>query len=120
MRAPQSLQPASCRLFESNETLVGCIIPSHRHRRLWSCTPGFDQSVPCRQYGDASWFPGLAALASSSEGIAAIYAAKRRQLQSPLAICVGDAFDIPRYAETEHLPRGCTCDFALALLVHLT
>jgi Telomere recombination len=52
-------------------------------------------------------FAGLAALASSSEGIAAIYAAKRRQLQSPLAICVGDAFDIPRYAETEHLPRGC-------------
>ena len=80
----------------------------------------FDQSVPCRQCGDACWFPGLAALASSSEGIAAIYAAKRRQLQSPLAICVGDAFDIPRFAETEHLPRGCTCDFALALLVHLT
>jgi Telomere recombination len=50
--------------------------------------------------------PGLAALADSSEGIAAIYAAKRRQLHSPLAICVGDAFDIPRYAETEHLPRG--------------
>lgn len=50
---------------------------------------------------------GLAALADSSEGIAAIYAAKQRQLHAPLAVCVGDSFDISRYAETEHLPRGC-------------
>ena len=50
---------------------------------------------------------GLAALASSAEGIGRIYAAKQRQALSPLAVCVGDAFGVPRYAETGHLPRGC-------------
>ncbi len=53
---------------------------------------------------------GLASLASSSEGIGRIYAAKQRQLLSPLAICVGDVFDIQRYGEAAHLPHGCADD----------
>lgn len=43
---------------------------------------------------------------SSSEAVNRIYEIKGRKYTSPLAICVGDVFDIPRYAVTDHLPHG--------------
>lgn len=35
-----------------------------------------------------------------------IYDIKQRQATAPLAICVGDAADVERYAEVAHLPAG--------------
>lgn len=49
---------------------------------------------------------GLACCATSSQGVAAIYATKQRGDHKPLALCVADVPDIPRYASVAHLPRG--------------
>lgn len=43
---------------------------------------------------------------SSLEAVNRIYEIKGRKLTSPLAICVGDVFDIKRVATTNHLPHG--------------
>lgn len=51
-------------------------------------------------------FPGLAASAQSSTAMQRIYAIKHRSRDAPLAICVGDAHDVQRYGETDHLPAG--------------
>ncbi|XP_031386503.1 yrdC domain-containing protein, mitochondrial isoform X2 [Punica granatum] len=49
---------------------------------------------------------GFACDACSSEAVNRIYEIKGRRHTSPLAICVGDVSDIPRYAVTDHLPSG--------------
>ena len=53
---------------------------------------------------------GLAASASHPAGVAGIYAAKQRSGAKPLAICVADLEDVPRYAEVSHLPPGVLTD----------
>jgi 2',5'-phosphodiesterase len=47
---------------------------------------------------------GIAAMASSSKAINAIYAIKRRDLAKPLAVCVADHQDIHEICHTNHLP----------------
>ena len=49
---------------------------------------------------------GLAACASSAQGIERIYRIKGRPSNLPLAVCVADAGDVGRYAECAHLPAG--------------
>ncbi|KAK4760595.1 hypothetical protein SAY87_005488 [Trapa incisa] len=49
---------------------------------------------------------GFACDACSSDAVSRIYEIKGRKHTSPLAICVGDVSDIPRYAVTDHLPHG--------------
>jgi 2',5'-phosphodiesterase len=49
---------------------------------------------------------GVAACAGKESGVKSIYGAKRRVAHKPLAICVADHDDIPRYCEVNHLPRG--------------
>ena len=44
---------------------------------------------------------GLAACANSSAAVAHIYATKRRQDHTPLAIAVADVADVPRFGETQ-------------------
>lgn len=48
----------------------------------------------------------LAHCRSSAEAIKKIYEIKGRQETKPLAICVADVLEIPRFASTEHLPPG--------------
>lgn len=48
---------------------------------------------------------GVACCANSREGVAAIYELKKRQLSSPLAICVSDWFYVCRYGYTAHIPE---------------
>lgn len=43
---------------------------------------------------------------SSAEAVNRIYEIKGRKLTSPLAICVADVVDIPRFAIVDHLPNG--------------
>jgi tRNA A37 threonylcarbamoyladenosine synthetase subunit TsaC/SUA5/YrdC len=43
---------------------------------------------------------------SSTEAVNRIYEIKGCNLTSPLAICVADVADIPRFARTDHLPIG--------------
>ncbi|XP_020579708.1 yrdC domain-containing protein, mitochondrial isoform X2 [Phalaenopsis equestris] len=49
---------------------------------------------------------GLACDACSAAAINEIYEVKGRQLTSPLAICVADVSDIPRFALVDGLPHG--------------
>ncbi|KAK6926803.1 Threonylcarbamoyl-AMP synthase-like domain [Dillenia turbinata] len=49
---------------------------------------------------------GFACDACSMEAVNRIYEIKGRKHTSPLAICVGDALDIMRFAITGHLPDG--------------
>lgn len=49
---------------------------------------------------------GLACLATSATNISTIYDIKRRQLQAPLAVCVGDVCQVSSYGEVGHLPPG--------------
>ncbi|KAK9128113.1 hypothetical protein Syun_016910 [Stephania yunnanensis] len=49
---------------------------------------------------------GFACDACSAEAVNRIYEIKGRKLTSPLAICVGDVWDIKRFAVTDHLPDG--------------
>mmetsp|Transcript_13525 Transcript_13525/g.53232 ORF Transcript_13525/g.53232 Transcript_13525/m.53232 type:complete len:233 (+) Transcript_13525:3755-4453(+) len=49
---------------------------------------------------------GLAAGAHSDKSIRRLYAAKRRSETVPVAICVSDAKDVERYADTKHLAEG--------------
>ncbi|KAK6164077.1 hypothetical protein DH2020_000941 [Rehmannia glutinosa] len=49
---------------------------------------------------------GFACDACSVEAVHRIYEIKGRKYTSPLAICVGDVFDIKRFAVTDHLPHG--------------
>ncbi|CAA7390429.1 unnamed protein product [Spirodela intermedia] len=49
---------------------------------------------------------GFACDACSAEAIKKIYEIKGRQETKPLAICVADVSEIPRFALTEHLPPG--------------
>ncbi|CAA0823188.1 DHBP synthase RibB-like alpha/beta domain [Striga hermonthica] len=49
---------------------------------------------------------GFACDACSMEAVHRIYDIKGRKHTSPLAICVGDVQDIPRFATTDHLPHG--------------
>jgi 2',5'-phosphodiesterase len=49
---------------------------------------------------------GLAACAEEESAVRRIYDIKARAADKPLAICVADYDDIPRYVETSHLPRG--------------
>ena len=48
---------------------------------------------------------GLAADANSSVGIQHIYSIKRRQAQTPLAICIAEIADLRRYCMTDHLSQ---------------
>ena len=48
---------------------------------------------------------GLAADANSSVGIRHIYSIKRRQAQTPLAICIAEIADLQRYCVTDHLSQ---------------
>lgn len=43
---------------------------------------------------------------SSAEAVNCIYEIKGRKLTSPLAICVADVADIPRFAIADRLPIG--------------
>ncbi|XP_078181232.1 DHBP synthase RibB-like alpha/beta domain-containing protein isoform X1 [Carex rostrata] len=49
---------------------------------------------------------GFACDACSAEAVNRIYEIKGRKLTSPLAICVADVADIPRFAIADHLPIG--------------
>ncbi|XP_011501887.1 PREDICTED: yrdC domain-containing protein, mitochondrial [Ceratosolen solmsi marchali] len=49
---------------------------------------------------------GLAGLAQSNTAIHNLYDIKKRDLNKPLAICLGDVKDIITWAEVEHLPTG--------------
>ena len=49
---------------------------------------------------------GIAAIASSSKAINAIYDIKRRDHSKPLAVCVADHHDISHICHTAHLPEG--------------
>ncbi|XP_078447668.1 DHBP synthase RibB-like alpha/beta domain-containing protein [Wolffia australiana] len=49
---------------------------------------------------------GFACDACSAEAIRRIYEIKGRQATKPLAVCVAEVSDIPRFARTEHLPPG--------------
>lgn len=49
---------------------------------------------------------GFACDACSMDAVHRIYEIKGRKYTSPLAICVGDATDIQRFAVTNHLPHG--------------
>ncbi|KAJ7980986.1 YrdC domain-containing protein mitochondrial-like [Quillaja saponaria] len=49
---------------------------------------------------------GFACDACSLEAVNRIYEIKGRKHTSPLAICVGDVFDIDHFAITNHLPHG--------------
>jgi tRNA A37 threonylcarbamoyladenosine synthetase subunit TsaC/SUA5/YrdC len=43
---------------------------------------------------------------SSAEAVNRIYEIKGRKTTSPMAICVADVVDIPRFAIVDHLPIG--------------
>lgn len=43
---------------------------------------------------------------SSAQAVDQIYEIKGRRQTSPLAICVADVSDIPRFAIVDHLPHG--------------
>ncbi len=49
---------------------------------------------------------GLAACAEEESAVQRIYNIKSRAAHKPLAICVADYEDVPRYVETAHLPHG--------------
>lgn len=49
---------------------------------------------------------GLATLAQNSECLKKLYEIKGREKTKPLAICVSSIRDIPRWAETQHLPNN--------------
>ncbi|PKA59745.1 hypothetical protein AXF42_Ash011869 [Apostasia shenzhenica] len=49
---------------------------------------------------------GFACDACSVQAVNQIYEIKRRNLTSPLAICVADVSDIPRFAMVDYLPCG--------------
>lgn len=49
---------------------------------------------------------GFACDACSAEAVHEIYEIKGRKQTSPLAICVADVSDIPRFAIVDHLPQG--------------
>eukprot|EP00740_Mantoniella_antarctica_P011048 CAMPEP_0181392324 /NCGR_PEP_ID=MMETSP1106-20121128/26521_1 /TAXON_ID=81844 /ORGANISM="Mantoniella antarctica, Strain SL-175" /LENGTH=250 /DNA_ID=CAMNT_0023513421 /DNA_START=250 /DNA_END=1005 /DNA_ORIENTATION=+ len=64
---------------------------------------------------------GLAASACSANSIKRLYAAKQRASEVPLAICVGDAEDVGKYAQVEHLSVGLLEDLLpgpITLLLH--
>ncbi|UPQ97080.1 putative RibB-like alpha/beta DHBP synthase [Chloropicon primus] len=54
---------------------------------------------------------GVAAAASSDEGIDRIYDAKQRPAFLPLALCIAHASEIGRYGEASHLPGGLVEEF---------
>ena len=54
---------------------------------------------------------GVAALASSDEGIDRIYDAKQRPAFLPLALCIAEASDVGRYGDASHLPEGLVEEF---------
>ena len=49
---------------------------------------------------------GLAASACSEKGIQRLYEAKQRAYHVPLAVCVGEASDVSKYADVAHLNPG--------------
>lgn len=49
---------------------------------------------------------GFACDACSAQAVNQIYEIKGRKQTSPLAICVADVLDIPRFASVDHLPHG--------------
>jgi 2',5'-phosphodiesterase len=49
---------------------------------------------------------GLAASACSETGINRLYEAKQRAYHVPLAVCVGEASDVSKYADVAHLHPG--------------
>ena len=68
------------------------------------------RAVSALQQGQAVALPtdtlyGLAADANSSVGIQHIYSIKRRQAQTPLAICIAEIADLQRYCMTDHLSQ---------------